>query len=103
MRIRLVEDHHIIHAGEGRQHLGALGLGINGTSRFEVPHRRVAVDSDDQTIAQRFSLLEKASVADMQEIETSVREYDSFASRSVTRYGHWHIRRSQDFRWHQSE
>src|SRR5437879_3479303 len=51
------------------------------TGSFQFADRLVAVDSDDQRVAQGASRAQIANVSDMKQIETSVRRYDSFPYR----------------------
>src|SRR5947207_8665516 len=54
--------------------------GNRATGSFQFADRLVAVDSDDQHVAQGASRTQVANVSDVEQIETSVRRYDSFPS-----------------------
>lgn len=75
VRCLLVEDGHAINTFEPRKNLGTLMLRRDGAIRTLVrPNRSVRVDSDDEDIAERTSLLQIPHVPGMQEIEYTVRE-----------------------------
>ena len=54
MRVVFVEHDDRVHARERREHLGALGFGVDRTRRSLVgANRTIGVDADDQRVASR--------------------------------------------------
>src|SRR5579885_1629920 len=75
---RLVEDRHVVNGAEGRDRLGPLAFGDERAAfALEPTHLLVAVDRDDQKVAERASAFEVADVADVQEVEAAVGEDDA--------------------------
>jgi len=78
--IGLVEDCNVIHAGKSRQNLGPLGLREQRPREtFNLPNRGVAVDRDHKKVSEPPGPLKISEVADMEKIETAVRENDSLS------------------------
>ncbi len=76
----LVEDDDSIDGGKSGQDAGALGLADDRTIRaFEAADGCVAVDGDDEPVAEATSLLEQCDVADVQQIEAAVGKDDALA------------------------
>ena len=73
-----VEDGDVVHEGEGGEDFGALLLRENGaTGAFEVTDAGVAIDGDDEKIAEGAGLLETTDVAGMEKVKTAVGEDDA--------------------------
>ncbi len=82
-RIRFVEENHVVHAGERRQNLSPLGFRDDRPALgFDRPDRGIAVQADDQTVAQGPRGLQIARVADVQEVKAAVREDEAFPPRA---------------------
>jgi hypothetical protein len=73
-----VKHSYIADALESGKELAAFYLGQNWSLwPFQLSHRPVAVDSDDQDITQAAGLLQIANVPWMQKIKASIGEYNS--------------------------
>ena len=76
----VVEDRNGVDAGERREDLGALVLGVDRPlGALVAAHRRVGIESNDQQVAVRPRGLQVADVAGMQQVEHAVREHDAAA------------------------
>jgi len=76
----LVEHDDVVHRAQRREHLRALARRHHGAPRpFQPRHRRVAVDADEEHVAERAGGLEIADVADVQEVEAAVGEDEALA------------------------
>jgi hypothetical protein len=76
--IEVLKNDHAIDAFQGRENLSAFAFGQHrAASAFELTHTRVAVQADDECIAQRAGLLKAADVAGMQKIEAAIGENDA--------------------------
>src|SRR6478672_7512115 len=73
----LVEHRHRIDTFERGEHVRALGLRSHGTTRtLETANGGVAVQADDELIAEGAGGGEQVDVADVEQIEDAIREYD---------------------------
>ena len=73
-----VEDGDVVHGGEGGEDFSALVLGHDGaTGAFEGADACVAIDGDDEKVAERAGLLETTDVAGMEKVKTAVGEDDA--------------------------
>ncbi len=62
------------------QNCGAIRFRIHRTARaFQLPRRVVAVDADEQRVAEVSRVLQIGHVAEMQDVETAVRDDEFFA------------------------
>src|SRR5207248_1543085 len=72
-RIGFVEDAYRIHAGQSGQHAGTVRLAIDGAVRaFDGPHGGVAVDRDQQGVAQITGGFEVTYMTGMQKVEAAI-------------------------------
>gem|GEM_PF-4561002 len=73
--VGFLENHHLIHAAQGQEHLPPRFLGVDGAIwTFECAHAGIAVEAHDEAIAQRAGFGEVPHVADMKNVETPVGE-----------------------------
>ena len=78
--VSIVEDRHGVNAGERRQQLGALELGVDRPGRALVPaDGRVRIEPDDQQVAVATRRLKVAKMARVQDVENAVGEDDAAA------------------------
>jgi hypothetical protein len=71
----LVEDHHLVNAGQRPQNLGPILLGIDRTIRaLDPPDGCVRVQADHEPRAERLGRLQITDVADVQDVEAAVGE-----------------------------
>ena len=76
--VDVVEDDDDIDALECRDQLGSIHRAQDGSARaFEFLGDLVAVDSDDEDVTHRARAFEIANVADVQQVEVTVREHDT--------------------------
>jgi len=79
-RGEIVENHHGVHGFESGENFRALALGdYRAAFAFELANTDVAIESDNQDVAQGAGLFEAADVAGMQEVEAAVGEDDAAA------------------------
>src|SRR5262245_16695548 len=72
---RFCKDDHVVDGSQGGHELGAILRSEDRASwTFQASHRSIIVHADNQAIALRFCALEISHVADVQQIEASVRE-----------------------------
>jgi hypothetical protein len=85
--IGFVKHHYIIHTPEGGDKSGAFLLIQYGALRtFDRPDGAVAVDRNDQGIAQLASALKVAHVANVQNIEAAIGENNTFSAQDVRQF-----------------
>ena len=79
----VVEDDGGVRASEGGHEASAFGGGQEWAAlTFQSPRRVVAVDSDEQRIAEGAGFLKIIEMADVQEIEHAVCENEAFVLRA---------------------
>ena len=79
----IVEEDGGVHASEGGNEASAFGGGQEWAAlTFQSPRRVVAVDSDEQRIAEGAGFLKIIEMADVQEIEHAVGENEAFVLRA---------------------
>lgn len=79
-RALALEDHDKIDATQSSEHFGAIILSVQRTPlAFEFAHRSVAIQTDDERVAERAGLLQISHVAGMEQIETAVGENETLA------------------------
>jgi hypothetical protein len=77
-RREIVENHHGIHGLQRRENFRALALRDYRTAfALQLPHAGVAIEPDDERVAQFARLLQAANVAGMQQVEAAVGENDA--------------------------
>src|SRR4051794_34663044 len=85
-RREVVELDDVVDGGERRQQLHALGRRQKGSAGpLETAHRFVAVDPDDENVAERTRPLEAPQMTDVHQIEAAVRPYHGLALRPPAR------------------
>jgi hypothetical protein len=78
-RCGLIEDGHIIYTSKTGEDLRSFLKGENGPKRaFESPDGKVAVDPDDQYVAEGSGCFEITDVASVEQVEAPVGEDDPF-------------------------
>ena len=75
----IIEDHDGVHTAHRRDQLGALILRHEGPTRLAEARRNVAVETDDQRIAQRTGRRQIADMADVEQVEMTVGHHDHAA------------------------
>lgn len=79
-RLSLVEHNDVVHHFERREHFRPILLAHQRPTRtFELSRARIAVDADDENIAQSFRIAQTADVSGMQQIENAIRPDDRLA------------------------
>jgi hypothetical protein len=79
-RSEIVENQHGVDGFESGEDFRALALGnYRTTFALELANAGVAIEADDQDVAQGASLLEAANMAGMQQVEAAVGEDDAAA------------------------
>src|SRR5947209_6253978 len=87
---RLVEDYDVVNGAQGRDRLGALAFGDEGTViALEASHLLVAVYADDEEVAEAARAFEVADVPDVQQIEAAVGEDDARAVLARNRHARY--------------
>ena len=78
--VRFIEQDHVIDTAERSDHFRPLRFRNDRPIRslIQTPDGRVAIDGNDEQVAQIFRGLEVARMAHVHEIETAVREHDAF-------------------------
>jgi hypothetical protein len=75
-----VKNHYRVDAFERRENFGTLAFRQDGASgTLQLANAGVAVEADDERVAESASLLEAADMPGMQQIEAAIREDDSAA------------------------
>lgn len=73
--VGLVEKHDVVDHLQRREELGPIRLGKHrAAGSFDFPDRAVAIERDDQNVAELLCFAEKLEVAAMDDIEAAVRE-----------------------------
>jgi hypothetical protein len=76
-RCLIVEDEDVIDTSQRREHPSSIVFPDDRPLRsLELSNTFIAVDGDDQYIAQLSGFFQERDMADMQEIETAVREHN---------------------------
>jgi hypothetical protein len=71
---RLGKDHDVVDASERGDELRPIGRGEDRSSRALTRGRRIVIDRDDETIGFCRRPLDVADMANVQEIETTIRK-----------------------------
>src|SRR5579872_1745477 len=83
----LIENNDGVDSSKCSQYAGALVLAYDGAGRsLQSTHRGIAVDGNDKLVAEASRLLQQRDVADVEQVETAIREDDAFPAGSPHRY-----------------
>src|SRR6185369_13841238 len=81
----VVKDGHIVDVPQRREYLGSLRFVENRPIRsLQLAHRTVAINRDDQRVAECARLREIAHVSDVQKIENAVGKHEPSTRRTQT-------------------
>jgi hypothetical protein len=81
---RLIKKYDVIYTAERRNELHAFILTKDRPARiFDRPHRFIAIDSDNEDVAQRSRALQIPEVADVKNVEAPISEYDVLALQEI--------------------
>ncbi len=83
-RGRLVEDDHFVDAPQSQQQPSTFTLAdVRFVRPLESPDRRIAIETDDERIAECPATFEQIDMPDVEQVKTAVGEYEFSASQRI--------------------